>query len=87
MSFVVYMVMCADDSLYIGSTNNINKRLHQHNHLKSGARYTKQRRPVRLVYTETYPTFKEARQREYVMKNLTRKVKLDLVANFLQKKV
>jgi len=82
MSFVVYMLECHDGSLYTGSTNNLQKRVHQHNHLKSGARYTKQRRPVRLVYAETFKTFKEARQRECLIKCFTRKKKLELIRDF-----
>lgn len=84
MSFVVYMLKCIDGSLYIGSTNNIQKRVHQHNFLKSGARYTKQRRPVKLVYAETYITLREARQREYQLKCFTRKKRLMLIPNFQQ---
>lgn len=85
MSFVVYMLECADGSLYSGSTNNIQKRIHQHNHLKSGARYTKQRRPVRLVYLEICKTFREARQKEYQLKGLSREKKLALI-HHLQRK-
>ena len=79
MSFTVYMLKCADGTLYTGSTDNVEKRLHQHNHLKSGARYTKQRRPVKIVYTEPFKTFKEARQKEYQIKCLTRTKKLELI--------
>ncbi len=78
MSFTVYILQCADDTLYIGSTNNLEKRLHQHNHLKSGARYTKARRPVTLAYSETCETVGEARSREYQLKQLTREEKLRL---------
>lgn len=77
----VYMLRCADESLYIGCTNNLEKRLHQHNHLKSGARYTKQRRPVFLVYSEEHPTLHEARKREYALKKLPREKKLALLKN------
>lgn len=79
MPFIVYILECIDTSLYVGSTNNIQKRLHAHNHLKSSAHYTKQRRPVRLVYKETYDTLRKARQREYAIKQLTRKQKLQLI--------
>ncbi|EKD92978.1 MAG: hypothetical protein ACD_28C00285G0005 [uncultured bacterium] len=79
MPFLVYMLECADRTLYVGSTNNLEKRLHQHNHLKSGATYTKGRRPVRVVYQETHATFREARQRECQIKCLTRAEKLKLV--------
>lgn len=79
MAFVVYILECADGTLYVGSTNDLEKRLHQHNHLKSGAHYTKIRRPVELIYKETFKTMKEARQRECKIKQLTRQQKLELV--------
>ena len=81
MSHVVYILKCADNTLYIGCTNDIDKRLHQHNHLKSGARYTKMRRPVTLVHSEHYQTLKEGRAREAEIKRLTRKEKLFLILN------
>jgi len=79
MAFTVYILECSDGTLYTGSTNDIEKRLHQHNHLKSGARYTKARRPVKIVYTETCKTMRKAKQREYQIQCLTRKQKLELV--------
>jgi putative endonuclease len=77
--FRVYILTCADDSLYVGSTNDIEKRLHQHNNLKSGAHYTKIRRPVTLSYSEICATYTEARAREGELKRLTRKAKLALI--------
>jgi putative endonuclease len=77
--FFTYILKCADDTLYIGSTNDLEKRLHQHNTAKSGAHYTKIRRPVTLVYSETFETFKESRSREAAIKRLTRVQKLELV--------
>ncbi len=82
MDFVTYILECADQTLYVGSTNDLERRLHQHNHLKSGAKYTKQRRPIRLVHSEKFLTFKEARQREHALKKLTRKKKLELLGEF-----
>ncbi|MBP9718537.1 GIY-YIG nuclease family protein [Candidatus Gracilibacteria bacterium] len=79
MTFYVYMLKCSDESLYIGSTNDLEKRLHAHNHLKTGARYTKQRRPVSLVYSEQCENISEARKREYALKQLTREKKLLLM--------
>lgn len=76
--FFVYILECSDSTLYIGSTNNLEKRLHAHNHLKRGAHYTKIRRPVTLKYTETCLTFKEARSRECALKKLSRIEKLNL---------
>ena len=77
--FFVYILECSDKSLYAGCTNNLEKRLVQHNNLKSGAHYTKIRRPVTLKYSETFPTLKEARQRENEIKRWTRKEKLELI--------
>ncbi|MFA6554017.1 MAG: GIY-YIG nuclease family protein [Candidatus Paceibacterota bacterium] len=74
-----YILLCSDSTFYIGSTNDLEKRLHQHNHAKSGAHYTKIRRPVRLVWSEEHPTLAEARAREVVLKRLTRKEKEELI--------
>ena len=75
----VYILRCADDTLYVGSTNDLEKRLHQHNHAKSGAHYTKIRRPVTLVWSESVPSLAVARAREAELKRLTRAEKLALV--------
>ncbi len=77
--FFVYILECADTTLYVGSTNNLEKRLKEHNHLKSGAHYTKIRRPVVLKYKEEVETFKESRRREAEIKRFTRKEKLLLI--------
>jgi putative endonuclease len=69
---------CADKTLYVGSTNNLEKRVHDHNHAKSGAHYTKIRRPVILKYFEEVETYAEARTREAAWKRLSRKEKLTL---------
>jgi putative endonuclease len=77
--FTTYILECSDRTLYIGSTNDLDKRLHAHNHLKSGARYTKARRPVRLIHQEKFSTFSEAKKREAILKKLTRQEKLQLI--------
>lgn len=77
--YLVYILKCNDGSLYIGSTNNLQKRLHEHNHLKSGAHYTKIRRPVEIVYTEDVGDISSARKREASLKKLTREEKLLLI--------
>lgn len=79
-----YMVRCGDGSLYTGWTNNLTKRLKAHNEGKAGAKYTRVKRPVELAYYEGYRTREEAMRREYEIKQLTRKKKLDLV-NFYEK--
>ena len=81
MPYCVYILTCADTTLYVGSTNDLDKRLRQHNHAKSGAHYTKIRRPVTLAYSEPFPTYAEARAREGALKRLTREKKLKLIKN------
>lgn len=77
--FSVYILECADKSLYVGCTNDLEKRLIQHNNSKSGAHYTKIRRPVVLKYSETLKTLAEARKREAQIKGWSRKKKLVLI--------
>lgn len=76
--FFVYILECADKTLYIGSTNDLEKRLHQHNNSKSGAHYTKIRRPVVLKYSEKFETLTEARRREVELKGWKRDKKINL---------
>ena len=73
-----YMVACSDGSLYTGWTNDLEKRVRSHNEGK-GARYTKSRRPVELVWHEAFPTKEEAMRREYEVKQLTRREKEALI--------
>jgi putative endonuclease len=70
--YVVYIVRCCDDTLYTGSTNDMPQRLHAHNHTRSGAKYTRGRRPVALVYCESGLTLAAARAREAALKRMTR---------------
>lgn len=77
-SHFVYIVRCSDNSLYTGYTNNIEARINKHNAGK-GAKYTKIRRPVVLVYQEMYDTKSEALRREYEIKTFTRQRKLKLI--------
>jgi putative endonuclease len=76
--YFVYILECADTTLYVGSTNNLEKRLKAHNELKSGAHYTKIRRPVILKYQEEVASLSEALTREVEIKRLTREKKLAL---------
>ena len=78
--FYVYILECSDTTLYVGSTKDIKKRLHEHNNLKSGAHYTKIRRPVVLRYQEEYLTYSQVRAREGELKRLSRERKLALFA-------
>lgn len=79
MSYFVYILQCADTTYYTGCTNDLKKRLKEHNTSKNGAKYTRMRRPVVLKYTETFPSISEARSREAEIKRLTRKNKILLV--------
>ena len=81
MKHFVYIVECADKSLYVGCTNDLNKRIKQHNESKWGAHYTKLRRPVKLIYSEQFTILKIARQRESEIKGWRRDKKLALVLN------
>ena len=74
----VYMLECSDDTLYTGITNDLDKRLHAHNNLKSGAKYTSMRRPVHLVYSEVCEDKIAAIKRELAVKKMGRKGKLEL---------
>ena len=76
-----YLVECADKSLYCGWTNHLEKRIKAHNEGK-GAKYTKSRRPVRLVYAEILPTKEEAMKREAAIKKMSRKDKEELVKRY-----
>jgi len=77
--YYVYILECADKTLYVGSTNNIQKRLHVHNNSKTGAHYTKIRRPVTLKYSESFETKSEALKRECAIKKFKREEKLKLI--------
>lgn len=74
-----YMMKCADGTLYTGWTTSVEKRLKAHNEGTAGAKYTRAKRPVELVYYEGYATKEEAMSREYAIKQLTRKEKLALM--------
>ena len=80
MSFFVYILKCADATLYTGYAKDISLRLALHNgEKKGGARYTSSRRPVQLVYTEECQNKSAALKREYAIKQLTRTEKQRLI--------
>ena len=74
-----YILKCSDDTLYCGWTNDLEKRIKTHNEGK-GAKYTRSRLPVTLVYFEEFATSVEAQKREYEIKQLSRAQKLELIA-------
>lgn len=76
----VYILRCADGTLYTGWTNDIEKRLGAHQ-AGRGAKYTKARLPVALVYVEPAATKEEAMKREYAIKQMTRAQKLTLISS------
>lgn len=73
-----YILECKDGSLYTGWTNHLEKRVSDHNQGK-GAKYTKGKRPVELIYFETFMTKEEAMKRECAIKKMSRRQKLELV--------
>lgn len=73
-----YIVECADGTLYTGWTNQLDQRIRSHNE-GNGAKYTRSRRPVRLVYYEAFTSRQEAMRRECAIKKLDRKDKLKLI--------
>ena len=77
--FFIYILECADKSLYVGCTNDLNRRITQHNDSKWGAHYTKIRRPVVLKYSEEFVTLVEARRRESEIKGWRREKKINLI--------
>ena len=79
MKWYIYMLKCGDDSIYTGSTNNIERRLKAHQSGK-GAKYTKSHLPVKLVYSEELPDKSSALKREAEIKNMSRKEKLEIIS-------
>ena len=80
MSYFVYILQCADDTLYTGIATDIDRRLDEHNSSEKGAKYTRSRRPVTLVYSEAFPDRSSASRREYeIKKKMNRSQKLQLI--------
>jgi putative endonuclease len=81
-TWTVYFLRCNDNSLYTGITTDIKRRLHQHNNTKLGAKYTRARRPVKLVYSETAIDKSTASKREYQLRTLSKIKKEQLVLTY-----
>jgi putative endonuclease len=79
VGWFVYILECSDKTLYTGITNNLEKRLQQHNSGLEAAKYTRARRPVKCVYTEVQSNRSEATKREMAIKQLKRAEKLRLI--------
>ncbi|MCF6244453.1 MAG: GIY-YIG nuclease family protein [Sulfurovum sp.] len=78
--YFVYILQCNDNTLYTGITTDIIRRIEEHNSSAKGAKYTRIRRPVTLVYSEKYTDRSLASKREYeIKKKMTRKMKLELI--------
>lgn len=81
--YYLYILKCADETLYIGITTDLDRRVKEHNTSKRGAKYTKARRPVKLVYSKKFRNRSTASKAEAKMKQMTREEKLGLVKKFL----
>ena len=78
--YYVYILKCADDTLYTGITTELARRVDEHNGSDKGAKYTRIRRPVKLVYNEVHDDRSAASKREYeIKKKMTRKEKLKMI--------
>lgn len=78
--YYIYIIQCADNTLYTGISTELERRIEEHNSSDKGAKYTRVRRPVTLVYSEEYPDRSSASKREYeIKKKMSRAEKLALI--------
>jgi len=77
--YFLYILQCVDQTLYTGITTNLDRRIKEHNSSKLGAKYTKIRRPVKLVYSKEFENRSEASKEESRIKKLSRQDKLNLL--------
>jgi putative endonuclease len=77
--YFTYIVLCADNTLYTGIATDLERRIEEHNSSDKGAKYTKARRPVTLVYSEKHLNRSQASKREYSIKKMSRKKKQILI--------
>jgi putative endonuclease len=92
--YFVYILQCSDHTFYTGITTNLDRRLKEHNSSKLGAKYTKARRPVKLIYSKEFENRSEASTEEARIKKLSRTEKHNLIivethdrASLLNKKI
>jgi putative endonuclease len=79
--YYVYIVECSDKTLYTGIARDLECRIEEHNTSEKGAKYTRSRRPVKLVYSETQPDRSSASKREYAIKKMNRRAKQELLTH------
>ena len=79
MNYFVYLLRCSDNTLYTGITTDIEKRIEEHNSSPKGAKYTRGRRPVTLIYSEGCENRSEASKRESAIKKMTKRQKEELI--------
>jgi putative endonuclease len=70
--YYLYLLRCSDNSLYCGQTKNLQKRIKEHNSDNSESKYTRARRPVKLVYSEKYKTLSKVLKREFEIKKMSK---------------
>ena len=78
-SWFLYVVRCADGTFYTGVTTDVDRRLHEHNATRRGAKYTRTRRPVELIYRTDYKDRTTAQKAERYFKSLTRQEKEEII--------
>lgn len=79
MVYFIYLLRCSDDSLYCGQTKDLKRRVKEHNSNFSDSKYTRSRRPVKLVYFEKYKTINEVLKREFEIKKMGKTKKEALI--------
>jgi len=79
--YYLYILKCKDKTLYTGIANNLERRIQEHNESNLGAKYTRARRPVKLVYLKRFKNRSNALKEEARIKKLSRKEKLELIKN------
>ena len=87
MNYHVYIIQCSDDTFYTGITTDIARRIQEHNDNKKGAKYTKARQPVFLVYSAEFSNRSTASKEEYRIKKLSRKEKEILIKTYEKDKI
>ncbi len=77
--YYLYILKCADKTLYTGITVDLDRRIKEHNDSRLGSKYTRARRPVKLVYSKEFRSRSSASKEENRIKNLSREEKLELI--------